>query len=121
MHHAKLTGHRTTIGLVLCGAIMLAGAIDRDTSFTIVGVLLVLAGMLSHACELIVREVRTVNRPADDAFTEGYESGYDRGWRDGNAEARPRLVAVLGPDSGRDIADTCDVATQRRAGRASNQ
>lgn len=33
-----------------------------------------------------------VNRPADQAYQDGYEAGYDHGWREGRASATLSVV-----------------------------
>jgi hypothetical protein len=105
----------------LIGTVLLVAAIDRDNSLTVIGALFVVASMVTYAGGLLVHEIRSVNRPADDAFSEGYEAGYDRGWRDGSDHARPPLVGLVGgAKAGVKVADSCDTEPQRGAGRASN-
>lgn len=33
---------------------------------------------------IVLAATRYVNRPADEAWSDGYEAGYDKGWRDCN-------------------------------------
>lgn len=121
MQQAKLTPARASLAVLLVGMVTLVSAIDRDRSLTVIGALLIVASMVMFAAGVLLAEIRSVNRPADDAFTEGYEAGYDRGWRDGNAEARPPVVRLVGgAEIGTEVASSCDTGPQRDAGRASN-
>lgn len=81
-------------GLLAAGiGISVATAGDRGIAARF-GLLLAFAGIAALVGGWIVRAVRRVNRPADVAWTDGYEAGYDKGWLDHNAEARPNLVAL---------------------------
>jgi hypothetical protein len=121
MHHAKITASRAALWLGFAGLVALGSAIDRDPFLTAVGCLLVAAAMLLQLGAVLSGQIERTNRPADDAFVEGYEAGYDRGWRDGNDGARQPLALIPTRVGSADcVADNCDPLTQRQARRASN-
>lgn len=55
---------------------------------------MVLGGVVAYAAGFVVEEVRRVNRPADEAWQDGYEIGHNRGWLDRDGELR-KVVTPL--------------------------
>lgn len=89
-------------GTAICGGIV-ALALSNRSDLEGDGYLLVLVGVVVLVAAMLARCVTArlakVNRPADAAFQEGYEMGYDRGWLEGHRKARP---VVVGLDRGRE-------------------
>lgn len=114
---------RCAIGLSLCGAVVFAAGADRFASIRQLGEIVLGAGLLLGIAQWIItevtREVRTVNRPADDAFSEGWEAGYDKGWRDRDGESRPKLVILPTASASDESADSCSPTPHVTAERAS--
>jgi hypothetical protein len=50
------------------------------------------AVLLTYA--YLCRVIRQVNRPADEAYRDGFDAGHDKGWREGRASMRPRVVRL---------------------------
>lgn len=113
---------QVALALVLVGGTVFAAGADRFASIRDLGEVVLCAGLLLGVGHFVVTEViaevQRVNRPADDAFTEGYEAGYDRGWRDRNDEVRPNLVVLPSRSASSESADSCGPATQVPADRA---
>lgn len=53
-----------------------------------IGMVIAIGGVAWLCTARLIRAVRATNRPADDAWHEGYEAGYDKGWRDAHPPAR---------------------------------
>lgn len=81
---------------VVAGLILAAGSFERDMSLMVVGCVVLIVGAMVLCTRHVADTLRAVNRPADEAWTEGYESGYDKGWRDGNNDARPKMTVLRG-------------------------
>jgi hypothetical protein len=79
------------LGASVVGLFLIAGAAERDWTVLALGVVTLIMGAMAHFTRTICEKLDQVNRPADEAWTEGYEAGYDKGWRDGNSAARPTL------------------------------
>jgi hypothetical protein len=120
MYHAKITASRAALWLGFAGLVALGSSIDRDPFLTAIGCLVVAAAMLLQLGAVISDQIQRTNRPADDAFVEGYEAGYDRGWRDGADGVRQPLTLMPTRTGSDPVADNCDPALQRQARRASN-
>lgn len=58
------------------------------------GAVVAVAGIAIAGWARLAKVITSHNRPADHAYTEGYEAGYDKGWRDGRA--RPTLTVIHG-------------------------
>lgn len=116
----KIPVPRIALGMLMVGAVDFAAAIGRHPVFTAMGLTLCLAAMILYAMWRVITEVRTVNRPADEAFTEGWEAGYDKGWRDGNADAKPALTVLPGLLAQPDFAGKCGDTPHASANGASH-
>jgi hypothetical protein len=86
------------LGASVVGLFLIAGAAERDWTVTALGVAVLLVGSMALCTRAVCDKLDKVNRPADEAWTEGYESGYDKGWRDGNNAARPTLRVMKDDD-----------------------
>ena len=86
---------RVGVALFALGLICFSCSIDRSSDGRALGVLLTVAGMIVYATCYVVDAVNKVNRPADDAWDDGYEVGFNKGWleRDGEMRSPLRLVA----------------------------
>lgn len=111
---------RVAAGLGLVGSLFFAVAIGREPVLARIGTLTMLVAAMIYCTHRLMGEIRHVNRPADDAFTEGYEAGYDRGWRDGNDAPQRNLVLLPSLSASAEIADTCGTESHIPASRASN-
>jgi hypothetical protein len=118
MYHAKINASRAALWLGFVGLVTLGSSIDRDQFLTAIGGLFVAAAMLLQLGAVLSAQIERTNRPADDAFVEGYESGYDRGWRDGADSVRQTVTLM--PPRVDPLADGHDLAAQRQARRATN-
>lgn len=113
---------KIALGLALVGAVVLVSAADRGHPWILcLGSLMIVASMVLAGAHWTISEVRRVNRPADDAFSEGYEAGFDRGWRERDAEVRPNLVALPSLSASPENADSCGEEVQLTAERASSR
>jgi hypothetical protein len=116
-HHAP----KIALGVALLGAVVFVSAADRGHPWILcLGSLMLVASMVLSGAHWTISEVRRVNRPADDAFSEGYEAGFDRGWRERDSEVKPNLVALPGLSASPENADSCGEQPQLPAERASN-
>lgn len=79
-------------GLLGAGVVSDATLSWLGHDFRSVGVLAGITGVIVVFYVHARRAFDLVNRPADEAFTEGWEAGYDKGWREGRQ--RPKLVAI---------------------------
>lgn len=84
---------------IIVGLLIGAAGFERDPFVTLAGALTMLAGLMTLCTKYVADVLQTVNRPADEAWTEGYESGYDKGWRDGHAVGRPTLTVMRKDDT----------------------
>lgn len=113
---------KVALGVSMTGATVFAAGADRGHPWILgLGIILLVGAMVLGASAWVVVEVRRVNRPADDAFTEGYEAGFDRGWRDRDADARPNLVLLPSAVVSTESADSCDQEVQLTAESASHR
>jgi len=79
---------RTTIGsigIAMLGWAVMAVSIERDVDVFALGILVVVIGLGWHCTHQVMVRITQHNRPADDAWRDGYELGYDKGWSEGNA------------------------------------
>jgi hypothetical protein len=74
------------------GAVMTAWGHSRDVLFMIAGpVIMVLGAVLATAC-VICSTIRLHLRPASDAYEQGFQAGFDKGYREGRWVAKPVVV-----------------------------
>lgn len=79
-------------GMGTTGAGLTAWGHWHDLLYMIVGpVLMVLGAVLSTAC-IICSTIRLHLRPASDAYEQGHQAGFDKGWTEGHRTARPVVV-----------------------------
>jgi hypothetical protein len=74
------------------GAVMTAWGHSHDVLFMIAGpVIMVLGAVLATAC-VICSTIRLHLRPASDAYEQGFQAGFDKGWVEGRRSARPVVI-----------------------------
>lgn len=89
---------RLAAGLGLVGVGCYMAAFGRDGDLVALAVLLVLAAGIVWGTNSVIAEIRKVNRPADQAWHDGYEIGHDKGWQAGYAAANPNVVKLVTAD-----------------------
>jgi hypothetical protein len=76
------------------GAVMTAWGHWHDLLYMIAGpVIMVLGAVLATAC-IICSTIRLHLRPASDAYEQGFQAGYDKGYVEGRRTARPVVVPL---------------------------
>jgi hypothetical protein len=88
---------RTAVGLSFAGCALFAADVGRVPELAVIGMLLCIVAAMLYCSELVIREVRAANRPADQAWLDGFEAGYDRGWRDHDEGESGATVVPLTP------------------------
>jgi hypothetical protein len=79
-------------GMGIVGAGMTAWGNWHDVLYMIVGpVLMVLGAVLATAC-VVCSAIRLHLRPASDAYEQGHQAGFDKGWVEGRRSARPVVI-----------------------------
>jgi hypothetical protein len=64
----------------------------HDVLYMILGpVLMVLGAVLATAC-VICSAIRLHLRPVSDAYEQGHQAGFDKGWVEGRRSARPVVI-----------------------------
>lgn len=86
-----------SFALVAAGTTMI-GASRFAVTLGLIGAVLAVAGIAIAGWAQLTKVITAHNRPADHAYGEGYEAGYDKGWRDGRA--RPTLTVIHGERAG---------------------
>lgn len=76
------------VGITVTALCIAAASPDGRT----IGETLMLGGAMTVLCDHVCRHIDNVNRPADEAYKQGYEMGHDRGWQEGFAFAKPLSV-----------------------------
>lgn len=87
---AHLSGIITTV----VGLTLLAVGFDRFDPLERLGGLLVMLGALLYFAAELARIIKCTNRPADVAWQEGYDLGYERAMREVADEHRSRVVSL---------------------------
>lgn len=81
-------------GMFLIGA---AGSIPLallHRFLVVVAALVAGGGLMVALYARLCTRLDAANHPVDEAFDSGYEIGYDKGWRDGRAAERPKIVQL---------------------------
>lgn len=76
---------------------------QTDPDVSRIGLFVALAGVCVLIGAQLVRAIQRVNRPADAAFTEGYEMGYAAGYREGRRTDRPTVVTMPSAHAAGDV------------------
>jgi len=80
------------------GAGMMAWGHEHDVMFMAAGsVVMLLGAMLATAC-IICQAIRVCMRPASDAYEQGWQAGFDKGYWEGRRTARPVVVPLGAPE-----------------------
>lgn len=80
---SRSTFHVSALTFVL-SLVAFAGSLGRNDDLrTGAALVILLSGMVMCTHQAIL-EVKRCNRPADVAWTEGHEAGYDKGWQEGH-------------------------------------
>lgn len=80
--------------LVGTGTTIATAYFRRDPEVSAIGLALMLMGVVVVVGSFVMRALRRVNRPAEIAFDEGYQMGYDKGYIEGRRIGSPTLVTM---------------------------
>lgn len=81
--------------LFATGTTLIAASIGRNQDLRSIGAVIALGAMIVLSTHLIIRCVQQTNRPADQAFLDGYEVGYDKGWCEATTAGHPNVVSIV--------------------------
>jgi hypothetical protein len=79
-------------GMGLMGAGMTVWGHWHDLLFMIVGPVLMVLGAVLATASVICYTIRLHLRPASDAYEQGHQAGFDKGYREGRWVAKPVVV-----------------------------
>lgn len=97
-----LTTKRLGKSAILIGiAVMLVSAIQH-LGYAEVGTFIAIGGVLHLIYFNTQTQINNCLRPTQDAYSEGWESGYDKGWRDGRKASHLRVINSRGDDDALD-------------------
>lgn len=107
--------------LVMLGASVEIAAIDRWADLRVFSAVLVLGGLVMYFAGRILDAIEHTNRPAEDAWEDGYEIGFNKGWLERDEQARAQhavthlraVPAIIDNEEGDD--DAVGRATRERA------
>ena len=90
IEHVWLVGG---IAAVAAGAVLASVGFRREYAF-MAGVALVVVGLGCLGFRAVSKRLDKEHRSVSDAYEQGFQTGYDRGWAEGRKSTRPVVVPL---------------------------